>query len=418
MAAHTDSPAPNWSGRTVAWEAAPARTLLRPDELLVPRADLDAVRAVLRAIEERDGLCWAADEQAVGVDEPDTHRDRPVRFVLQQGKLSFARGSELVTDTVARLRDELGRRDVVFPNYVLCAPELDTATEFAPQPRYQGRIPPAPAEPPDGLPDPPDPGGPEAAVTVGVVDSGIDPQAPWLSGFRIDHAEEDRERPDDLEPKGELDPVAGHGTFIAGQILQAMPRARVACVRVFGPRGLVSDTDLVDGIDRLLARLEGRPLHVLNLSLAARTKDAEPPPALARKLRELRSDGVAIVAAAGNHGSDTPTWPAAAKDVFAVGALARDGTPAPYSDHGHWVDVLARGDARSSFFTFDTFRGWASWEGASFAAPRVSAAIAREAEKRGGSGLEAAFRLLERLRRRHLKAERLARQRFPVAEVL
>ena len=54
-----------------------------------------------------------------------------------------------------------------------------------------------------------------------------------------------------------------------------------------------------------------------------------------------------VVAAAGNQGASRPFWPAAFdQQVLAVGAVEqRDGkwSRADYSNHGAWVDAIARG---------------------------------------------------------------------------
>ena len=96
-----------------------------------------------------------------------------------------------------------------------------------------------------------------------------------------------------------------------------------------------------------------------------------------------------VVASAGNDGTVRPYYPAAMPGVVGVGALDQ-ARRAGFSNFGPWVDACASGvDVVSTFFTdFDDsapgrglvnrYRGWASWSGTSFAAPRVAAAIAQE----------------------------------------
>jgi len=101
-----------------------------------------------------------------------------------------------------------------------------------------------------------------------------------------------------------------------------------------------------------------------------------------------------------------PCWPAASKRVVAVGALAADCTPAPWSNHGFWVDCSAIGEGIVSTYVRgnespeldpwpDSFGrdAWAVWSGTSFAAPQVAAAVAHVAQKQG-CGPREAFRLL------------------------
>ena len=97
---------------------------------------------------------------------------------------------------------------------------------------------------------------------------------------------------------------------------------------------------------------------------------------LESKAAELRSQGVALVASAGNDASCTPSYPAAFASVTSVGALGPDG-PATFSNYGSWVDACADGvDLVSTFFEVEPFDGWARWSGTSFAAAVVTAALA------------------------------------------
>jgi subtilisin family serine protease len=92
-----------------------------------------------------------------------------------------------------------------------------------------------------------------------------------------------------------------------------------------------------------------------------------------------------------------------------VGALDSDGSdPAPFSNFGWWVDACAIGErVESAFIEFDgplpptgdydrdRFRGYATWSGTSFAAPKVAGAIAQLAAERGIPASEAADRILD-----------------------
>ena len=50
------------------------------------------------------------------------------------------------------------------------------------------------------------------------------------------------------------------------------------------------------------------------------------------------------MAAAGNFGDTTPTWPAAFRRVVSVGALTADLRPSAFSSRGWWVDCSAIGE--------------------------------------------------------------------------
>jgi hypothetical protein len=205
----------------------------------------------------------------------------------------------------------------------------------------------------------------------------------------------------DVDGNVGLDSMAGHGTFISGVIAQAAAGLRIDPGKVLDPTGVGDDVSIA-------LELFETEAPVINLSLGGYTDNNRPPPALEQALSRFWPDRI-VVAAAGNNGSDRPFWPAALKHVIAVGALdtrdpKRGLRRAPFSNFGPWVDVWAPGVGLVSTYvdgqwvTSDqnvNFQGWASWMGTSFAAPLVSAEIARRAA--GGSARKAAMELLAEL---------------------
>ncbi len=113
------------------------------------------------------------------------------------------------------------------------------------------------------------------------------------------------------------------------------------------------------------------------------------------------------MAAAGNEGSCVEQYPAALSSVIGVAALGPTG-PAEWSNYGPWVDACAPGtDLVSSFFArfdgdlpringidADDFDEWATWNGTSFAAPVVVAALAREMVTTGCNAADAVDRVV------------------------
>lgn len=196
----------------------------------------------------------------------------------------------------------------------------------------------------------------------------------------------------DVDGKPGLDTEAGHGTFICGLVRRTTPELRMNVQMVLDPQGWGDDRDIALGLTQQAA-------PVVNLSLGGYTEDDRPPLALGRALALLGRERV-VVAAAGNHGTTRPFWPAAFKHVIAVAALdTTSGKPgaAAFSNRGWWVDACAPGVHLASTFVrgtqdagagFQTFEGWACWSGTSFAAPLVAAAVARAV--RGGSTPRAA----------------------------
>jgi Subtilase family len=364
--------------------------LYRAGQMLCDRRNAPAVRARLNQL----GM------ETVGPDEP-VRETGMVRMRVAEERVS-------VPEAIALLRGrdfhpEEGEEPwSVHPQHVLCA--CGHARAFPTAPPAVGT---ALDDLSASITNPPGGG-----VRVAVLDSGMMDGHPFLGArTRPMHAgAHDIEQPT-FTGDGHLEQYAGHGTFIAGVVLQHAPGAEVVACRLFGGDGLVDDEQLAAAIDELPDEI-----HVLNLSLGGYTHgDAGLPlTALALAGAFASNPGLVVVAAAGNDGLDRQTFPSAYKRVVSVGALAADGSRACFSNFGPWVDAWAFGvDVQSAFFDVDAepqevpgphclgepakglqqFRGWASWSGTSFAAPRVAGAIAASV----GPGLdarEAAFRLV------------------------
>jgi hypothetical protein len=207
-----------------------------------------------------------------------------------------------------------------------------------------------------------------------------------------------------VPPDNYLDPVAGHGTFIAGLIEQLAPGCPVAVRKVVSPLGWVTEWELAGALTAVFLATP-RP-DIVNLSLGGPA--LAQPQLLRQAVADLVAAGVVVVASAGNDGTCVPAYPAAFPGVIAVAALGPEG-PALWSNYGDWVDACAPGtDLVSSFFTGwdgqfpeingadpDEFHGWAVWSGTSFAAPVVVAALAREMVTGGCSASEAVNRLIK-----------------------
>ncbi len=198
-----------------------------------------------------------------------------------------------------------------------------------------------------------------------------------------------------------LDPVAGHGTFIAGIIEQLTPGCEIRVDRVFEPQGDVDTSVLAF---RLWYLMETVKPQIVNFSFGGTGRGI-----LFERLidRYHKRRKVVFVAAAGNEGSCVAQYPAALASVIGVAGLGPTG-PAEWSNYGPWVDACAPGtDIVSSFFAkfngalpringidSDDFDQWATWSGTSFAAPVVVAALAREMVTTKCSAAEAVERVV------------------------
>lgn len=254
---------------------------------------------------------------------------------------------------------------------------------------------------PYGTPSPcepvaaPIPNGTGRPVTVAVLDTGITPH-PWFTNTDW-WPEVTTEQLDPVLAASdyELDAQSGHGTFVAGVVLQKAPNARLWIDRLLDDIGVCDELELLHSLGRIRRREQdsGTTVDVVNMSLGGYAHADHPSPLVADALRKFGSHTV-IVTAAGNNGSDRPFWPAALKDCVAVGAKA------PFSDRGWWVDASAPGvDVVGPFprrsLEGEIELGFARWSGTSFAAPYVAGAIAHLVNSKDITAREAAEILLD-----------------------
>jgi len=253
------------------------------------------------------------------------------------------------------------------------------------------------------LPKPSANGATGRRVMAAVVDTGIVAH-PWFEGTDWFA----QVTPDQIDPVPAgadyaLETETGHGTFVAGVLMEKAPSTFIMVERVLDDDGTCDELQLLRGLARLKARVNatGEPLDVINMSLGGYTFDDEPSPLIADALARFGKQTV-IVTAAGNHGSNRLFWPAALRNCVSVAALDTGGERrAEFSNHGWWVDACAVGaSVRGPFLTDVTpdgleFAGFAEWSGTSFAAPRVAGAIAALAATKQFTAVEAADYLLD-----------------------
>ena len=142
------------------------------------------------------------------------------------------------------------------------------------------------------------------------------------------------------------------------------PRADVIVTNAFAVAGSTLESDLMP---RLTSAL-GQGVDIFHLTIAAPTREDLPLIAFEAWLKLLRQyKGVVVVVAAGNSGSQRPSWPAAFSEVVSVGALGADWrSRARFSNHGGWVDVYAPGRDLINAYTSGTYKcEWAPYDGQS-----------------------------------------------------
>jgi len=164
----------------------------------------------------------------------------------------------------------------------------------------------------------------------------------------------------------------GHGTAVAALIIGddgvsqgIAPAAELLSIRIADNNGSSNSFLLSEGIVRAVD--EGA--QVINISMGSYGDS----PLVQDAIAYAAERQVLIVAAAGNEGFSTPSYPAAYESVIAVGAVDATGQHLDFSNSGEAIDVAAPG--------FEIISAWpgeeyTSFTGTSAAAPLVVGALA------------------------------------------
>jgi len=142
---------------------------------------------------------------------------------------------------------------------------------------------------------------------------------------------------------------------------------------------------LIDGI----AYATANDADVISMSLGF--PPGVNPDGLEDEINKAYSSGITIIAAAGNDGTGTVSYPAAYENCIAVGATRYDGTRAYYSNYGSALDIMAPGGdtnvdqngdeyvdgiLQQTFYLRPTNFGFYFYQGTSMATPHVSGVAA------------------------------------------
>jgi thermitase len=225
-------------------------------------------------------------------------------------------------------------------------------------------------------------------VKVAVIDTGIDYNHPDLVA---NYAGGDDFTSGDGDPMDDH----GHGTHVAGSIAAAIsnltgtpaaeegvvgvaPNARILAYKVCTADGSCTDFAIEDAIAQAI--VDGAKVISMSLGgpdFSQSTFDA---------VQDAWNAGLVVVAAAGNSGNTSFTYPGAYANVVSVGAFDEDHKRAPFSNYGTWVDISAPGNVVMSTYPLRECGGLATvpgdtgcytWNsGTSMATPHVSGAAA------------------------------------------
>ncbi|MCA9837199.1 MAG: S8 family serine peptidase [Trueperaceae bacterium] len=210
-------------------------------------------------------------------------------------------------------------------------------------------------------------------VTVAVIDTGIDLKHPAFAG-KLAPREGWKDFVDnDVNPQEEAGNAYGHGTAVAGLILQVAPNATILPIRVLSGDGVGDLDDVIAAIDWAIQQR----VDVINLSVGSSENISS-----LRYMVDYATDtkNILLVSSSGNSGNTSVTYPAAyatsneyggryAISVGSVNSLDRKST---FSTYGSKVELFAPGESLLTVLP-DSHIGYVS--GTSFAAPIVSGAM-------------------------------------------
>ncbi|WP_258728927.1 S8 family peptidase [Bacillus atrophaeus] len=207
-------------------------------------------------------------------------------------------------------------------------------------------------------------------VKVAVIDSGIDSSHPDLKvsgGASFVPSE-----PNPFQDGN------SHGTHVAGTVaalnnsvgvLGVAPSASLYAVKVLSSSGSGDYSWIINGIEWAISN----NMDVINMSLGGPQGST----ALKAVVDKAVSQGIVVVAAAGNSGSSGSTstvgYPAKYPSVIAVGAVDSNNQRASFSSAGSELDVMAPGVSIQSTLPGSSY---GSYNGTSMASPHVAGAAA------------------------------------------
>ncbi|MGE4485870.1 MAG: S8 family serine peptidase [Oscillospiraceae bacterium] len=211
-----------------------------------------------------------------------------------------------------------------------------------------------------------------SSVVVAVLDTGIDLNHPDLKGRILsdgyDFVNDDDNPSDDN----------GHGTMVAGIIsavtdnfegVAGVTDCSILPIKVLDAKGNSLASNVIEGLK--FAADHGA--DIINLSLGTPNYYN----GLQEAINYAYEKGILVIAAAGNTGSAVE-YPAACKNVVAVGAITASLDRASYSCHGSQTDLVAVGSnvASTTYSPSTSSSIYGLGVGTSFATPYVSALAA------------------------------------------
>jgi thermitase len=214
----------------------------------------------------------------------------------------------------------------------------------------------------------------DGGATVGIVDTGIDANHEDLAGKVTACAAVSAS---DQVVEGECADGHGHGTHVAGTAAATANNGVGVAGVAFNAqlaicRGLdASGSGTFAGVANCVTWLASKGVDVISMSLGGATDD--PTMAAAATAAWANGTGTVIVAAAGNGGNATPSYPAAYPEVISVAATDNADARAWFSTFNADVEVAAPG---VDILSAKLGGGYVTMSGTSMATPHVAGVAA------------------------------------------
>ncbi len=236
-----------------------------------------------------------------------------VKIVLPDGSDVFS---------IARELKEKLRLNLAEPNYAFPSP---------PPVRYSNTLPPATPKAENLIGT--------TASSIAILDSGLN-KAAGLDQVVLSSL-------DAINPDAQITDTLGHGTqmaFIASGLVKPYGSAEnteklipIIPIKVFDDQGYTTSIDIMESINFAMAN----NAKVMSLSWGTEIESDF----MENAFEKASSNGLIIIASAGNEPKGTPVYPAAYPFVIGVGALEPDGTKWAQSNYGDFVTLYASGFA-------------------------------------------------------------------------
>ncbi|NNE94068.1 MAG: S8 family serine peptidase [Verrucomicrobiales bacterium] len=208
-----------------------------------------------------------------------------------------------------------------------------------------------------------------AGIRVAVIDSGVEASHPKLGGLKLTDSVGLGEENGRIEIReGQGGDVYGHGTAVAGIVREFAPEAEIGSFRAIDARSLSRTALICAGVREAILR----GYHILNCSFGCRGLAKYILPHKGWVDEAWLKDRF-VVAACNNSDDAEVEWPSHFTSVFSVN-LAKTESDELFFRPGRMVDYSARGENVEVAWLGG---GTQVQTGSSFAAPRVSAALAR-----------------------------------------